>query len=132
MKELSRVSTVDVDELQRLNPVFVRHRMPADKDGTTLRVPHGMGDQVQQALQSDYKPRPLTKAELRTAVREHKKDLRPVRRGRHGRRGVHVVRRGETLSSISARYHVSSSRLRQLNGLADAGSIRAGQRLRIQ
>ena len=132
MKELSRVSTVDVDELQRLNPVFVRHRMPADKDGTTLRVPHGMGDQVQQALQSDYKPRPITRAELRTAVREHKKDLRPVRRGRHGRSGVHVVRRGETLSSISARYHVSSSRLRQLNGLADAGSIRAGQRLRIQ
>jgi len=42
------------------------------------------------------------------------------------------VRRGETLSSISARYHVSSSRLRQLNGLANAGSIRAGQRLRIQ
>ena len=132
MKELARVSTVDVDELQRLNPVFVRHRMPADKDGTTLRVPHGMGEQVQLALQTDYKPRPLTKTELRTAAREHKKDLRPVRRGRHGRRGVHVVRRGETLSQISAKYHVSSSRLRQLNGLADAGSIRAGQRLRIQ
>jgi len=132
MKELSRVSAVDVDELQRLNPVFVRHRMPADKDGTTFRVPHGMGAQVQLALQTDYKPRPLTKTELRTAAREHKKELRPVRRGRHGRGGVHVVRRGETLSQISAKYHVSSSRLRQLNGLASAGSIRAGQHLRIQ
>jgi membrane-bound lytic murein transglycosylase D len=132
MKELSRVSTVEVDELQRLNPVFVRHRMPADKDGTLLRVPHGMGEQVQQALQSDYKPRPLTKTELRTAVREHKRDLRPVRRGRHGRSGsVHVVRRGETLSQISAKYHLTTRRLRQLNGLADA-DIRAGQRLRLQ
>jgi transglycosylase-like protein with SLT domain/LysM domain-containing protein len=133
MKELSRVSAVDVDELQRLNPVFVRHRMPADKDGTLMRVPHGMGEQVQHAIESDYKPRPLTKTELRTAAREHKRDLRPTRHGRHGRSGsVHVVRRGETLSQISAKYHLSTRRLRQLNGLASAGDIRAGQRLRLQ
>ena len=133
MKELSRVSTVDVDELQRLNPVFVRHRMPADKEGTLVRVPHGMGEQVQHALESDYRPRPLTKTELRTAAREHKKELRPVRRSRRGRSGgTHLVRRGETLSQISARYHVSTRRLRQLNGIAEAGDIRAGQRLRIQ
>jgi peptidoglycan lytic transglycosylase D len=133
MKELSRVSAVDVDELQRLNPVFVRHRMPADKDGTLMRVPHGMGEQVQHAIESDYKPRPLTKTELRTAVREHKKELRPTRHGRRGRSGsVHVVRRGETLSQISAKYHLSTRRLRQLNGLASAGDIRAGQRLRLR
>jgi membrane-bound lytic murein transglycosylase D len=133
MKELSRVSAVDVDELQRLNPVFVRHRMPADKDGTLMRVPHGMGEQVQHAIESDYKPRPLTKTELRTAAREHKKELRPTRHGRRGRSGsVHVVRRGETLSQISAKYHLSTRRLRQLNGLASAGDIRAGQRLRLQ
>jgi LysM repeat protein len=44
---------------------------------------------------------------------------------------VHVVRRGETLSQISAKYHLTTRRLRQLNGLADA-DIRAGQRLRLQ
>jgi membrane-bound lytic murein transglycosylase D len=132
MKELSRVSTVEVDELQRLNPVFVRHRMPADKEGTLIRVPHGMGEQVQHALESDYNPRPLTKTELRTAARDHRKELRPTRHSRGRSRSVHVVRRGETLSQISAKYHLSTRRLRQLNGIADAGDIRAGQRLRLQ
>jgi membrane-bound lytic murein transglycosylase D len=44
--------------------------------------------------------------------------------------GTHVVRRGETLSSIGARYGVSVPRLRQLNGGRDF--LRIGQRLRIR
>ncbi|HTM00369.1 MAG TPA: lytic transglycosylase domain-containing protein, partial [Candidatus Omnitrophota bacterium] len=47
---LSKVTEVPLDELERLNPAFVRHRSPADREGTMVRVPHGSGDQVQQIV----------------------------------------------------------------------------------
>ncbi|MCS6843982.1 MAG: LysM peptidoglycan-binding domain-containing protein [Caldilineales bacterium] len=46
-------------------------------------------------------------------------------------RGVHVVRAGETLSSIAARYGVSASALARANGISNPNRIYVGQRLRI-
>ena len=130
LQELSRVSGVDVAELERLNPVFMRHRAPADKDGTSLRVPHGMGDTVAAALASSYDPKPLTKTEIRSASRAHKADVSKSKR--RGRSGTHVVRRGETLSEISRRYGTSTTRLAALNGLSSTNQVRAGQRLKVR
>ena len=133
LTELARVSGIDVDELQKLNPVLVRHRMPGDKEGTTIHVPHGMGTDVQTALDTTYDPKPITKSELRAATLAARADLRSSSKRHHRKsRGTHVVRRGETLASIGARYGTSSHTLAKLNGLSDAGDIRAGQRLRIR
>lgn len=41
----------------------------------------------------------------------------------------HVVRKGETISTIAQGYRLSSSRLSQFNGIADPKSLRAGQKL---
>lgn len=43
----------------------------------------------------------------------------------------HRVRRGETISGIARRYHVSQAQLKQWNRLGKSGMIRAGQRLRV-
>lgn len=130
LKEIARVSGVPVSELEHLNPVLVRHRMPGDKEGTSLRVPHGKGDDVQLALETNYDPKPLTKTELRAASRAHRLELR--KSPRRGRSGTHVVRRGETLSQIGKRYGTSTTRLARINGLSNASRIRAGQRLRVR
>lgn len=45
--------------------------------------------------------------------------------------GVHVVRAGETLSSIAARYGVSAAALAQANGISNPNFIYAGQQLTI-
>lgn len=45
--------------------------------------------------------------------------------------GVHVVRRGETLWSISQRYGTSVEQLARANHIRDFTQIRVGQRLRI-
>ncbi len=45
--------------------------------------------------------------------------------------GVHVVRRGETLSGIADAYRTSTNRLRTINGLRNADRIYVGQRLRV-
>jgi membrane-bound lytic murein transglycosylase D len=133
LKLLSSVAEVPLEELERLNPSFMRHRAPAGKEGTTLRVPHGSGDQIQSLLETEYSPKPLSRTELKTATKAHRLEIKKsARRGRAGRYGTHVVRRGETLSEIAARHGTSATRLAQLNGLASTGTIRAGQRIRVR
>ncbi|MEJ2746236.1 MAG: LysM peptidoglycan-binding domain-containing protein, partial [bacterium] len=44
---------------------------------------------------------------------------------------THVVKRGETLSSIAKRYRVSLKKLVEVNKIDDPGRIRAGQSLVI-
>lgn len=46
--------------------------------------------------------------------------------------GTHVVRSGETLSAIAARYGTTVSALVQANGLGDADFIVAGQHLKVR
>jgi membrane-bound lytic murein transglycosylase D len=133
LKLLSSVTDVPLAELERLNPSFVRHRSPADKGGTMVRVPHGSGDQVQQLVDTRYHPRPLTRSELRAAARAHRLELKQSKRHRYHRSGnLHVVRRGETLSQIASRHGTSATRLARLNGISKNTRVRAGQRLRVR
>lgn len=44
---------------------------------------------------------------------------------------THVVRSGETLSRIAEKYGTSASNLQQINGLASASKIYAGQKLKV-
>jgi len=45
--------------------------------------------------------------------------------------GIHRVRRGENLIGLAEEYGVTVRRLREWNGIDEAGRIRAGQRLRV-
>jgi LysM repeat protein len=49
----------------------------------------------------------------------------------HAQNQVHVVRRGETLSSIAARYGTTAQAIVQANGLINPNYIYAGQRLAL-
>ena len=134
LKLLSGITAIPLDQLKDLNPMFVRHRAPAGPDGTQIRVPKGKGDEVQELVQTYYKPKPLTKAEIREASRAQRKELRYASRKHHHRGGrtTHLVRRGETLSGIGKRYGKATATLARLNGMPTDGQVRAGQRLRIQ
>ena len=131
LKLLSKISEVPVVELQRLNPAFTHHRSPASKEGTMVRVPHGTGEQLQQIVDTSYQPKPMSKAELRSATKAHRLELRTSRKYRRGG-SMHVVRRGETLSQIARRHGVSTTRIARLNGISKGGAIQAGQRIRVR
>ena len=128
---ISTLTDVPFDELRRLNPALVRHRAPAAKEGTPLRVPSGVGGDVQAILENGYNPKPLTKSELRQATQSHRLEIKSSRY-KTRRANTHVVRRGETLSQIGKRYGVSATRLAKINSLPSTSSIRAGQRIRIR
>lgn len=131
LKHVSGITAIPFDDLKQLNPMFMRHRAPAGPDGTSIRVPKGKGDEVQELLQTYYKPKPLSKAELRDASRGHRKELRHHPR-KHRSRHTHLVRRGETLSQIGKRYGKGTTTLARLNRISDSGQLRAGQRIRIR
>lgn len=128
---ISTLTEVPFEELRRLNPAFVRHRSPAAKAGTSLRVPQGAGEDVQAILETGYKPKPLTKSELRQATHAHRLEIKSPRY-RTRRANTHVVKRGETLSEIGKRYGVSATRLATMNRLPKSSAIRTGQRIRIR
>lgn len=48
-----------------------------------------------------------------------------------GSKTVHIVRRGETLSSVARRYRVTVTALREANGLRPGGDLKTGKRLTI-
>lgn len=131
LKHVSGITAIPFEELKELNPMFVRHRAPAGQGGTSIRVPKGRGNEVQELLQSFYKPKPLSKSELREASRGHSKELRHHPR-RHRGKHTHLVRRGETLSGIGKRYGKPPTTIARLNRISDSGHLRAGQRIRIQ
>src|SRR5258705_9426028 len=56
LKLLSSLTEVSLDELQRLNPAFVRHRSPAEKLGTMVLVSHGTGITLQNVVDDEYRP----------------------------------------------------------------------------
>jgi membrane-bound lytic murein transglycosylase D len=84
-------TTLSVDELRRLNPAIRRDLTPANRT-TALWVPVGDGaavaDVLAQTPRSDWAPRM-----------------------------IHTVRRGESLSTIAARYGSNVSAIKQANGL---------------
>jgi membrane-bound lytic murein transglycosylase D len=132
LKLVSGITSIPLDDLQQLNPSLVRHRMPAGAGGTAIRVPKGKGDEVQELLLTSYKPKPMSKTELREASLAQRQELRHHPRRHRGRHNTHTVRRGETLSEIGKRYGKTPASLARLNRISDSGQVRAGQRLRVQ
>ncbi len=95
-------ASLDLDELRELNPAIRRDLTPA-RQTTALWLPHGDGAAVARLLaetpRSEWAPRM-----------------------------IHTVRRGDTLSTIAARYGSSVGAIKQANGLRSS-LIHPGQGL---
>ncbi len=113
-KSLTAALEIDTATLKQANPALRdsvwqgSKRVPKDFE---LRVPRSQ------------LARPLT-----AVIQELPASARYAKQTRDS---FHKVRRGDTLSSIAARYHTSISELQNLNGLRSKHRIRAGQRLRL-
>ncbi|SFM75193.1 lytic transglycosylase domain-containing protein [Thermodesulforhabdus norvegica] len=102
--EVARAAGVSLREFKRLNPSFRAKEIPPGY--YVIRVPHGTGPQFKTAL-SELERRYKTKIVY------------------------HVVKRGETLSSIARRYGVSVYALKKWNNIK-GDLITVGQKLKIK
>ncbi len=107
LRSVAKETGIPFQELRRLNPELRRSIIPPDQDGYYLKVPVGMGEQVEQA-----------KSQM-------KKWTQPP-----SQITWHRVRRGDNLSVIAHRFGTSVRQLKSLNGLSGS-LIKVGQRLRI-
>jgi membrane-bound lytic murein transglycosylase D len=118
LRDVASAVQVEADRLWQLNPSLTdevwtgRRSVPA---GFRLRVPPGYGREAPLQLAAAGASRDTR------AARPTSEESAAVR--------VHTVQRGDTLSSIAARYGVSVTELIALNELDDRNVIRVGQRL---
>lgn len=95
-----------VDEIQALNPELRRWTTPVRYPDYELKVPAGTGEQFRARLTS------ASDDDLATL-------------------NWHIVRRGETLTTIARKLRVSKTELASANALSTRSSVRAGQKLII-
>lgn len=108
LQTVARAAAVDVDEIRRLNPQFLRGVTPSNRT-STVRVPEGRG----RIFTANF---PRVQELARTTVAAG---------------GTHTVRRGETLSHIARRYGTTVGALQAANGGINPHRIRVGQRIQI-
>lgn len=117
LRDIATKAGIPLSTLKQVNPHLLRDMTPHNRSAYTLWVPEGEATKVQsvQAVLAQMKVRirPQTPRTLASV-----------------RRDVHVVRRGENLSSIARRYGMNISALKRLNGLR-SNQLQAGKRLSV-
>lgn len=119
LAEIARHSRIELSTLKRLNPHLIQNRTPATNTLYPIWVPKGHA-KITMASNS--------KLQQETAVKPRK-----VSNGSSiakSQTRYHRVKRGESLSSISARYNVKIADLRKLNSLKST-KIHSNQKLII-
>ena len=102
---IARLADVSVAEIRDLNPQYLRLATPPRTE-SIIRLPSGTGEKVAEGY-GDLSP----KARVRFLT--------------------HVVRRGERLGRIAARYHLPTSEILAANPRVNPSRLKAGSRLTI-
>ena len=102
---VARLAGVSLAEIRELNPQYLRLATPP-RSQSVIRLPAGSGEKVAAAY-----------ADLKPSARVHFL--------------THVVRRGERLTRIAARYHLPVGDIRAANSRVMSARLKAGTRLVI-
>jgi membrane-bound lytic murein transglycosylase D len=102
---IARLAEVSVAEIRELNPQYLRLATPPRSE-SVIRLPAGTGKQVASRYATLA---PKARVQFLT----------------------HVIRRGERLIRIAARYHLPSSEIQAANPKVKASGLKAGSRLVI-
>lgn len=120
--QISEFLGVPAEQVKFLNPAYKEEIIPASADKTyVLRLPR---EKVADFINNE---KALYQYKTQKGI-EREKLLAKIKSATE--RTVHIVRRGETLSSVAKKYHCRVSDLKKWNGLRKK-YIRKGQRLVI-
>jgi len=104
LKVVAQAVGCSIDELKGLNPELLRNYTPPNDKNYVLKIPKGAKDEFQAAYASMPSPKETSWVK-------------------------HRIRRGETISSIAARYGVSQYAIKESNNLGRSSRIYAGKTL---
>ncbi|MDW8330642.1 MAG: LysM peptidoglycan-binding domain-containing protein [Cyclobacteriaceae bacterium] len=114
-----------LEDIQRLNPSFVRNVIPDTHRAYTLRIPRYMSASL---LENRFAILDSASKAAKTFIQSTPHYGASGTTGRE--RIVHYVHSGETLSTLAQRYQVRIADIQEWNGLRGT-TIRTGQRLHI-
>ena len=136
---ISKYTGIDVSELRTLNPQYRADYipgeggsyplcLPTDKMSTLIHWADTIFKHSEDSL--NYKPEASATAQVgEVSASSVQKPAAPTKSTSAPR--YHKVRRGETLTSIAARYGTTVNKLKKLNGL-HSDKIRYGQSLKVR
>ena len=122
----SAVCKINIDQLRALNPEFKKDIIPGNEEPYALRLPNNMISCFIEHEDSIYNYKPEVYQKRRSTVA-----IATPKSSSSGKAVYHRIRNGETLGGIAAKYGVSVSQLRRLNGIKGS-NIRAGKSIRIR
>lgn len=122
LNQIAEVCKIDIEQLRALNPEFRKDIIPGNQKTYALRLPNNMVSCFLEHEDSIYNYKPQVYQNKRTTVKVTTPKTAEV---------YHKIRNGETLGSIAAKYGVSISQIRKLNGIKGS-NIRAGKTIRIR
>ena len=144
LKQIAEVCGIDIDELRTLNPQYRRDivngsnkpsiiRMPATATNTFIANEDSIYNHKTETL---FTRRSLVEVDnsskssytRKSSAKKRKSYSRKKRRTRAKRV---TIRKGDTLSEIAERNHITVKKLRQLNGIK-GNTIRAGKKIRVR
>lgn len=125
LETLAELTGGCVEDLQKLNPSFVRNVIPDTRRTYSVRIPRYMTGLLQENRAA------IIDSAAKTARLYMQTTANYNITSTHGReRIVHYVHSGETLSSLAQRYRVRITDIQEWNDLRGT-TIRTGQRLHI-
>ena len=130
LNQVADVCKINIDELRSLNPEFKKDIIPLSTEPYALRLPNSIISKFLENEDSIYNYKPEIYQTRRTTVKAETQSTSSTK-SKSGKAVYHRIRQGDTLGGIAAKYGVSVSQLRRLNGLR-GNNIRAGKSLRVR
>lgn len=130
LNQVADVCKINIDELRSLNPEFKKDIIPLSTEPYALRLPNSIISKFLENEDSIYNYKPEIYQTRRATVKAETQNT-SSQKSKSGKAVYHRIRQGDTLGGIAAKYGVSVSQLRRLNGLR-GNNIRAGKSLRVR
>lgn len=131
LQQIADVCNINIDQLRSLNPQYKKDIIPGNSELCVLRLPNNFTSTFIDRQDSIFAHKPNEYLTKRRTVAI--KETNSRQRSSVSQEGAvyHKIKQGDTLGGIAAKYHVSVSQLRRLNGLS-GNNIRAGKSLRVK
>ncbi len=117
LKDVSKLTKISLDHLKRVNPHLKRGITPPLSKSYELWIPEKKVKNVKSVIPQ------LAALSLKAKINYRKL-------AKSDNKHYHIIRKGENLSQIARRYHVSIAYIKRLNGLY-GNRIYAGKKLRV-
>ena len=124
LQQVAEKIDIPIEELRLLNPQYKRDIIPGNIKPYALRLPNNYAYIFIQNQDSIFT--------YRNELVEQRLEVTPNKSGTYSKSGsnIHMVKRGESLSSIAKKYNISVKNLRAWNSL-HGNALQVGKKLKV-